>query len=157
MLEGDGEVLAGGVQAGHLEHGARVHVLQAAGPHARGHQGVEEGLAAEDVYDGGHLVGVAEGDELDQLAAQVRGLRHEVAVLLVGQRHEQPAVVAGVQRAARGLPHDQRQQRGRGRRVQPRDVGRSHDLLQKRRGHGQWFVQHQREMGLTKILNFKIW
>ena len=51
----------------------------------------------------GYLARVSERHELHCLPQQLGRLGEEVAVLLVGQRHEQAAVVGRVQSAARGL------------------------------------------------------
>ena len=48
------------VHAGDLEHGAGVDVLEAGGPHTRGHQAVEQGLPAQGLHDPRHLVRVPE-------------------------------------------------------------------------------------------------
>ena len=53
--------------------------------------------------NGGNLIGVPEGDVLHCLAYQVRGLCHEVAVLLVRQGNEQATFVRRVQRSFRCL------------------------------------------------------
>ena len=103
MLEGYGQAGARRIQASHLEHNAGVHVLKAIDADAGCNEGVEDGLSPQDVNDDWNLRRVTEWNVSDELAEEVRSLRHEVAMLLVRQRHKESAVVARIKAAIAGL------------------------------------------------------